>query len=94
MPVDVSVAPLFKEWLVLPYPQRAARIMARIQEVRGGKDCDADFATRVKGSSLWAELILQRFDKATNRIGFERKRIAMDLTAFQPSGASGQGNLF
>ena len=89
-----EVAPLFREWLDLPYPQRAARIMARIQEMRGGKDYDADFATRMKGSGLWAELIRQRFEKATNRIGFERKRIAMDLTAFRPPGALGQGNLF
>ena len=89
-----EVAPLFREWLDLPYPQRAAHIMARIQEMRGGKDYDADFATRMKGSGLWAELIRQRFEKATNRIGFERKRIAMDLTAFRPPGASGQGNLF
>jgi DNA repair photolyase len=58
-----EVAPLFKEWLELHYPQRAARIMARIHEMRGGKDYDADFATRMKGSGLWAELIRQRFEK-------------------------------
>jgi len=89
-----EVAPLFKEWLELHYPQRAARIMARIHEMRGGKDYDADFATRMKGSGLWAELIAQRFEKATRRIGFNRERIAMDLTAFRPPGAAGQGSLF
>ncbi len=46
--------------------------MARIREMRGGKDYDADFATRMKGSGLWADLIRQRFEKATNRIGFNR----------------------
>ena len=45
-----EVAPLFKQWLELHYPQRAGRIMARIREMRGGKDYDADFATRMKGS--------------------------------------------
>lgn len=45
-----EVAPLFKEWLQLHYPQRADRVMARIREMRGGKDYDADFATRMKGS--------------------------------------------
>lgn len=89
-----EVAPLFKEWLDLHYPQRAARIMARIHEMRGGKDYDADFATRMKGSGLWAELIRQRFEKASKRIGFNRERIAMDLTAFRPPGAAGQGHLF
>jgi len=89
-----EVAPLFKQWLELHYPQRAARIMARIHDMRGGKDYDADFASRMKGSGLWAELIAQRFEKATRRIGFNRERIAMDLTAFRPPGAPGQGSLF
>ena len=89
-----EVAPLFKEWLELHYPQRAGRIMARIREMRGGKDYDADFATRMKGSGLWADLIRQRFEKATNRIGFNRQRIALDLGAFRPPGVAGQGSLF
>jgi DNA repair photolyase len=89
-----EVAPLFKQWLELHYPQRAGRIMARIREMRGGKDYDADFATRMKGSGVWAELIRQRFEKATQRIGFNRERIALDLSAFRPPGAAGQGSLF
>jgi DNA repair photolyase len=89
-----EVAPLFKEWLELHYPQRADRIMARIHEMRGGKDYDADFATRMKGAGLWADLIRQRFEKAANRIGFNRERIALDLGAFRPPGAAGQGSLF
>jgi DNA repair photolyase len=89
-----EVAPLFKQWLDLHYPQRAGRIMARIREMRGGKDYDADFATRMKGSGLWADLIRQRFEKATQRIGFNRQRIALDLSAFRPPGAAGQGSLF
>ncbi|RYF34407.1 MAG: PA0069 family radical SAM protein [Comamonadaceae bacterium] len=89
-----EVAPLFKEWLELHYPQRAARIMARIREMRGGKDYDADFATRMKGSGLWADLIRQRFEKATNRIGLHRERASLDLTQFRPAGAVGQGSLF
>ncbi|GAA4341041.1 PA0069 family radical SAM protein [Variovorax defluvii] len=89
-----EVAPLFKQWLALHYPQRADRIMARIREMRGGKDYDADFGTRMTGTGLWAELIRQRFEKATRRIGFNRERIALDLSAFRPPGAAGQGSLF
>ena len=92
-----EVAPIFKEWLELHYPQRAARIMARIHEMRGGKDYDADFATRMKGHGLWAELIKQRFEKACHRIGFNRQRIELDLSRFRPpaaAGTEGQGSLF
>jgi DNA repair photolyase len=89
-----EVAPLFRQWLELHYPQRAARIMARIQEMRGGKDYDADFGTRMKGSGLWAELIGQRFGKAARRLGFNRERIPVDLEAFRPPGPAGQALLF
>ena len=89
-----EVAPLFKEWLALHYPQRAARIMAHIHEMRGGKDYDSDFATRMKGSGPWAELIAQRFRKTAERIGFNRVRVELDTTQFRPPGIEGQGALF
>ena len=86
--------PLFQQWLDLHYPQRAARVMARIREMRGGKDYDADFATRMKGSGIWAQLIGQRFQKACSRLGFNRERIELDLSQFRPSLIAGQENLF
>ncbi len=90
-----EVAPLFRQWLALHYPQRAARIMARIQEMRGGKDYDSDFASRMKGSGLWSDLVRQRFDKASRRLGFNRERIELDLGQFRPPvRASAQGSLF
>ena len=89
-----EVAPLFRQWLALHYPDRAARVMARIQEMRGGKDYDADFATRMKGSGLWADLIRQRFQTATHRLGFNRQRIGLDLAQFRPPPSAGQGHLF
>jgi DNA repair photolyase len=91
-----EVAPLFKQWLEVHYPQRAARVMHRIQEMRGGKDYDSDFATRMKGSGTWATLIGQRFRKAADRLGFNAKRdkprFATDL--FRPPAPPGQGILF
>ncbi|MRD49155.1 PA0069 family radical SAM protein [Caenimonas koreensis DSM 17982] len=89
-----EVSPLFKQWLEVHYPQRAARVMARIHDMRGGKDYDADFATRMKGAGPWAELIGQRFRKACERIGFNRKHIVFDTSQFRPPGMQGQGMLF
>jgi DNA repair photolyase len=89
-----EVSPLFKQWLEMHYPQRAARIMGRIHDMRGGKDYDADFATRMKGVGPWAELIAQRFDKAVKRIGFNRERIALDTTQFRRPSPAGQAQLF
>lgn len=85
---------LFQQWLTLHYPQRAARVMARIREMRGGGDYDSNFATRMKGSGLWAELIQQRFQKACVRLDLNRERVELDLTQFRPGLAAGQGSLF
>ncbi|MFN4349865.1 MAG: PA0069 family radical SAM protein [Hylemonella sp.] len=85
---------VFQQWLSLHYPQRAARVMARIQEMRGGRDYDSNYATRMKGSGLWADLIRQRFHKACARHGLNRGRVELDLSLFRPGLARGQGCLF
>jgi DNA repair photolyase len=68
--------------------------MARIHDMRGGKDYDSDFATRMKGSGPWAELVRQRFEKATRRLGFNRERVELDTAQFRRPAAAGQGQLF
>ena len=89
-----EVAPLFRQWLELHYPQRAARVMARIQDMRGGQDYDADFATRMKGSGPWAQLLSQRFRKTCARLGFNRESLAFDTSAFRRPSLDRQGSLF
>jgi DNA repair photolyase len=89
-----EVGPLFRQWLELHYPQRAGRIMARIHDMHGGKDYDSDFATRMKGTGPWAQLIGQRFLKASRKLGFNRERVDLDTSAFRRPGAPGQGRLF
>ena len=86
--------PLFQEWLALHYPQRAARVMARIQEMRGGKDYDSNFASRMKGHGLWADLIRQRFEKTCARLGMNRERVELDVSQFRSALLAGQGDLF
>ncbi|HRM64174.1 MAG TPA: radical SAM protein, partial [Acidovorax temperans] len=93
---------LFREWLSVHYPQRAARVMARVQDLhdlsdaqRGaGKTYDSDFVTRMKGSGLWADLLRQRFAAACRRLGLNREREGLDLTQFRPGLLRGQSSLF
>jgi DNA repair photolyase len=85
--------PLFQEWLQQHYPQRAARVTARVREMRGGNDYQSDFATRMKGHGVWADLVRSRFEKATQRLGFNRQRVELDTSAFLPPEAS-QSRLF
>jgi DNA repair photolyase len=88
-----EVNPLFQQWLEQHFPERAARIMARVREMRGGRDNDPRFGSRMRGSGVWAELLRQRFDKACARLGLNRDRIELDLTRFRPSPAA-QASLF
>jgi hypothetical protein len=62
--------------------------------MRGGKDYDSDFATRMKGSGAWAELLGQRFRKAAKRLGFNQKKVDFPTAEFRPPGARGQASLF
>jgi DNA repair photolyase len=90
-----EVNPLFQQWLERQFPERAPRIMARVREMRGGLDNDARFGTRMTGEGIWAQLLRQRFDKACMRLGLNRERIELDLSAFRPPAADGaQGSLF
>jgi len=77
-----EVNPLFQRWLEQHFPDRAHRVMARLREMRGGRDNDARFGTRMTGQGVWAELLRQRFEKACSRLGFNRERFELDLTQF------------
>ncbi|MDE1183616.1 PA0069 family radical SAM protein [Paraburkholderia sp.] len=79
-----EVAPLFKDWLAAHFPDRAERVMNRVRDMRGGKDYDSNFATRMKGDGLWADLLKQRFQQAVRRLGLnERQRGILDMSQFK-----------
>lgn len=93
-----EVSPLFRQWLAAHFPERAARVMARVQEMRGGRDNDARFGSRMRAEGVWAELLRQRFHKASARHGLSRERLPLDFSRFVPpavaSTASRQASLF
>jgi DNA repair photolyase len=85
---------VFQQWLALHYPQRAQRVMARLREMRGGRDYDAAFGTRMSGVGIWAQLLAQRFHKACVRHGLNRSPTQLDLSQFRAGFSRGQGSLF
>ncbi|BCT68284.1 PA0069 family radical SAM protein [Nitrosospira sp. NRS527] len=64
-----EVSPLFRQWLEVHFPDRAVRVMNRVRDMRGGKDYDASFGTRMHGEGIWADVIRQRFEKTVARLG-------------------------
>jgi len=79
-----EVAPLFRAWLDEYYPDRAAKVMATIRDMRGGKDNDGNFFTRMKGQGPWGELIRTRFELAAKRHGLARAKFALRCDLFEP----------
>jgi DNA repair photolyase len=85
---------IWREWLELHYPDRAAHVMSLIRQMRGGKDYDSSFGSRMRGEGPFAQLIAQRFAKAHARLGFGRHP-ALDTSLFTPPRKpSPQGQLF
>jgi DNA repair photolyase len=79
-----EVKDLFRDWLAQHYPLRAEHVMSVIQQMRGGRDNDPQFGSRMRGEGLFAELIARRFDIACQRLGLNRERMPMDTSRFRP----------
>ncbi len=73
-----------QEWLVQHYPDRAARIINLLREMRGGKDYDSEWFTRGSGIGDRARLIGLRFQRATRRFDLNSKAPPLRTDLFQP----------
>ncbi len=80
LPHEVSL--LFQEWLAEQYPGRAARIMARLREMHGGRDYDAAWGKRMRGEGAYAAMVSARFKTAVRRLGLDRDLPQLDCAQF------------
>ncbi|KAF1697634.1 PA0069 family radical SAM protein [Pseudoxanthomonas daejeonensis] len=91
-----EVAPLFRDWLQAHVPDRADRVMAALRQMRGGRDYESNFGTRMRGRGEYADLLAQRFALALRRNGYDPGRPeVLDCSRFlAPRRSSPQGELF
>jgi len=92
-----EVAPLFRDWLAQHYPLRAEHVMSIVRQIRGGRDNDPNFGSRMRGEGQFVELIARRFAIACKRLGLNLDRAPLDTTRFRPprrSENAGQLELF
>lgn len=85
-----EVAPLFKEWLAVHFPDRAAKVMGIVRSIRDGKDNDPDFFSRMKPSGVWPDLFRSRFQIACKRNGIGKTRFELDCSQFRRPSLHGQ----
>ncbi|MEL6541164.1 MAG: PA0069 family radical SAM protein [Pseudomonadota bacterium] len=89
-----EVAPLFREWLDVHYPDRAGKVMSIVRSIRNGRDNDPDFFTRMKPTGVWADLLRSRFRIACKRARIGKHRFELDCSRFRPPEVGGQMRLF
>ena len=87
--LPLEIKDLFREWLEAERPDRAARVMSLVRQMRGGKDYDAEWGKRMKGEGPIAELIAQRFKLACRKHGLNSARPMVDLSLFRPPPMAG-----
>jgi DNA repair photolyase len=93
--LPLEIKDLFREWLAANVPDRAARVMSLVRQMRGGKDYDARWGQRMKGEGPIADVIAQRFKIARRRFGLDRSLPPLDLSQFKvPPKPGDQGDLF
>ncbi len=79
-----EVSGLWQDWLAEHYPDRAARIMARLREMHGGKDYDARWGHRMRGEGHYADMVQMRFQLALKRFGLRSAGAPLRCDLFTP----------
>ncbi|MAN46236.1 MAG: radical SAM protein [Hyphomonas sp.] len=79
-----EIKDLFHEWLAQHVPDRAARVVNLLREMRGGKDYDAKWFERGTGRGPMAELISKRFARAAHKLGMNQNRKPLRTDIFRP----------
>ena len=89
-----EVKDIFRAWLDAHYPLKAEHIMSRVRDMRGGRDNDPNFGSRMHGKGEFGELLRQRYRKGLARFGLDRPVSALDCNRFVPPSLLGQASLF
>ncbi len=98
MRLPFEVKALFRDWLERHYPLKAVHVMSRVHAMRGGRDNDPQFGSRMTGQGEFAELLKRRFAVACKRAGLNQARrgqgVTADTSLFRVPREDRQGSLF
>lgn len=78
-----EVSQLWQDWLAVHEPGRAAKVMARLREMHGGRDYDPRWGARMRGEGEYAEMIGRRFKMACKRLGLAQRSSDLRQDLFQ-----------
>ncbi|MEN0000279.1 MAG: PA0069 family radical SAM protein, partial [Pseudomonadota bacterium] len=88
--LPLEVAPIFKEWLLRHYPERYRHVLSLVRSMRGGKDYDANWSARMKGTGPYAWQISRRMQLASKRLGLGARTRHLRTDLFTGGKAHGE----
>jgi DNA repair photolyase len=80
--LPLEVRDLFREWLLVNYPDRYRHVFTLIRDMRGGRDYDSQWGTRMKGTGPMAWMIGRRFEIACEKLGLNKRRSKLTTDHF------------
>ena len=93
--LPLEIKDLFREWLEAERPDAARKVMSLVRQMRGGKDYDPVWGSRMRGQGPIADLLARRFQVACARLGLNRTHTRQRLDLFRvPQEAKSQLDLF
>ncbi|HTT96543.1 MAG TPA: PA0069 family radical SAM protein [Rhizomicrobium sp.] len=88
--LPLEIKDLFREWLEGNVPDRAKHVMSLVRSMRGGKDYDSQWSTRMRGTGPYAEMMARRFHLAVKRLGLNQGSRPLDIAKFRKPPRSGE----
>jgi DNA repair photolyase len=82
--LPLELRDLFREWLREHFPNREKHVFKLIREMRGGRDYDSTWGTRMTGSGPYAWMIGRRFETACEKRGLNKTKVVLTTEHFRP----------
>ncbi len=93
--LPLAVRPIFEEWLMRSYPDKAERVFSLIRSTRDGRMNDSEFGSRMRGQGNYAAGIARTFQVFKTKFGLDGSLPPLDSSRFvPPQPARGQMRLF
>jgi DNA repair photolyase len=87
--LPLEIKDLFREWLEVNRPDSAKHVLSLMRQMRGGKDYDAQWHTRMRGTGPYAQMIARRFHMAIRRLGLNKDLSPLRTNLFKPPPRAG-----
>jgi DNA repair photolyase len=89
--LPLELRDIFREWLLVHYPDRLRHSLSLVQSTRGGKDYDSQWGKRMAGSGPYAWMIGRRFEIAATRLGYNETPVQLRCDLFHPPESEAKG---